>query len=65
MTIPYQLIEETVARYKKRQDVRDKHIRQLNSGSLLSVDTPDRVSKRLERLSRNPVAATVLAEAKV
>lgn len=65
MTIPYQLIEETVARYKKRQDVRDKHIRQLNSGSLLSVDTPDRVKKRLERLSQNPVAATVLAEAKV
>lgn len=64
MTIPYQLIEETIARYKKRQDDREEHISQLNTRSLLSVDTPERVQKRLERLSRNPVAAKVIAEAK-
>lgn len=65
MIAPTQLIQETIARYKTRSAERDRNIRELSSGSLLDVDTPERVNRRLERIARNPVATAILSEAKI
>ncbi|WP_029634548.1 endonuclease [[Scytonema hofmanni] UTEX B 1581] len=65
MIPPQQLIQETIERYKTRSPERDRNIRKLSSGSVLNVDTPERVNRRLERIARNPVAASILSEAKI
>ncbi|TFI55085.1 endonuclease I [Mastigocladus laminosus UU774] len=65
MIPPEQLIQETIERYKTRSVSRDRNIRKLSSGSVFDVDTPERVSRRLERIARNPVAASILSEAKI
>jgi endonuclease G, mitochondrial len=65
MIPPQQLIQETIERYKTRSAERGSNIRKLSSGSVLNVDTPERVNRRLERIARNPVAASILSEAKI
>jgi endonuclease G, mitochondrial len=65
MIPPRSLIQETIERYKKSAKSRDANIRKLKSGSILNADTPERVSRRLERIARNPVATAILSEAKI
>lgn len=62
MAITYQLIQETTARYKQRQDQRKKYLSELKAGNLLKVDTPERVKKRLERIANHPLAVMTIAE---
>ncbi|MBW4559628.1 MAG: endonuclease [Mojavia pulchra JT2-VF2] len=62
MAITYQLIQETTARYKQRHQEREEHLRELETGNLLTVDTPERVTKRLERIANHPLAVTMIAE---
>lgn len=64
MGIPYQLIEETLDRYKNRQANRQEHLDKLNAGMLLETDSPERVQKRLERLHRNSFVSTAILEAR-
>jgi endonuclease G, mitochondrial len=65
MIAPAQLIQETIARYKTRSTERERNIRQLSLGSVLDIDSPERVNRRLERIARNPVTAAILSEAKI
>ncbi|WP_026736169.1 endonuclease [Fischerella sp. PCC 9605] len=62
MAITYQLIQETTARYKQRQQERQEHLSELKAGNLLNVDTPERVKKRLQRIANHPLAVTMIAE---
>jgi endonuclease I/V8-like Glu-specific endopeptidase len=65
MIPPKSLIEETIARYDEHTLTRQKNVEQIHTGSILSVDTPERVNQRLERIARSEVAQTVLQEAKI
>ncbi|MEC4813029.1 MAG: endonuclease [Scytonema sp. PMC 1069.18] len=65
MLPPQRLIQKTIERYQERSVSRENHIHQLVTGSVLDVDTPERVSRRLERIARNPVATSALSAAKV
>lgn len=62
MAITYQLIQETTARYRQRQEKRQEHLSELEAGNLLDVDTPERVKKRLERIASNPLAVMTMSE---
>jgi endonuclease G, mitochondrial len=65
MLPPQRLIQKTLERYQARSEFRENHIHQLVAGSVFDVDTPERVSRRLERIARNPVATSVLSATKV
>jgi len=62
MAITYQLIKDTTARYKQRQDRREEYLSELKAGNLLNVDTPERVKKRLERIANHPLAVMTMVE---
>lgn len=65
MVVPQQVIQETIERYQTRSASRDRNFRKLSAGSVLNVDTPERVNRRLERIARNPVATSILSAAKI
>jgi len=65
MVLSQRVIQETIARYQKRSASRESNFRKLSDGSVLNVDTPERVSRRLERIARNPVANSILSAAKI
>jgi endonuclease G, mitochondrial len=65
MVLSQRVIQETIERYQKRSAPRESHFRKLSTGSVLNVDTPERVSKRLERIARHPVANSILSAAKI
>jgi endonuclease I/V8-like Glu-specific endopeptidase len=65
MVLPQQIIQETIERYQTRSASRQSNFRKLSAGSVLNVDTPERVSRRLERIARNPVAASILSATKI
>lgn len=62
MAIPYPLIQATTARYRQRQETRERYLSGLKAGKLLEVDTPERVQKRLKRIAEHPLAAVMMAE---
>jgi len=64
MAIPFELIEQTLERYQQREAIREEHISKLEAGKLLETDSPERVQKRLNRLSKNSLASMVITEAK-
>jgi endonuclease G len=53
------LIQKTIERYQERFPYRENHLRQLASTNLLNVDTPERISQRLERIARNRAASII------
>jgi endonuclease G, mitochondrial len=62
MDIDNQLIEETVERYKQRESHRAEYERKFDQAGLLNIDSPKRVSQRLERIASNPLAKMMIAE---
>ncbi len=62
MDINPQLLQETEGRYAERTAARETHKQRMRAGSLLQVDTPERVEKRMRRLAQQaPVAPLALA----
>ena len=59
MDIHPQLLQETEGRYAERTAARENHKQRIREGSLLQVDTPERVEKRLRRLAQQAPAAPV------
>lgn len=60
--LPTGIIQETIARYQQNQESRTSKLEKLASGSILTADTPERVNRRLERISRSTVAKEILTE---
>lgn len=56
MTIDMQLLQETERRYEQRHAARAEHQRKMQDGSLLQVDTPERIAKRMQRLAQHTPA---------
>jgi endonuclease G, mitochondrial len=56
------IIQATVNRYQNRKPQRTVNIKKLNETDLFSVDTPERVERRLERIAHHPLAQIMLAE---
>jgi len=54
------IIQETIDRYNTNRESRENNLEKLASGSVLSVDTPERVNRRLERISRETPATIAL-----
>jgi endonuclease G, mitochondrial len=62
MGIDSQLYLGADNRYQLREYQRKANIQKLADTDLLSVDTPERVKKRLARVSKNPLAQMMIAE---
>lgn len=61
--LPKEIIQQTIGRYQKSQESRESNLGKIATGSVLNVDTAERVNRRLERISRSSVAKTILTEA--
>lgn len=61
--LPKEIIQETIERYQKSRESRESNSEKIATGSVLNVDTAERVNRRLERISRSSVANTILTEA--
>jgi V8-like Glu-specific endopeptidase len=60
--LPKEIIQQTIERYQKSRESRERNLEKLATESVLSIDTTERVNRRLERISRSAVANTILAE---
>jgi endonuclease I/V8-like Glu-specific endopeptidase len=60
--LPQPIIQETIDRYQQHRESRDSNLDKLAKGSVLSVDSPERVNRRLERISRSSVAGAIGTE---
>lgn len=47
-----ELIRETESRFAQRQSIRQEHEAKIRAGAILEADTPERVRKRIEHVSR-------------
>ncbi len=62
MEIDAQLLLEASIRYQHREHQRKANLQKLSDTNVLSVDTPERVKKRLDRVAQNPLARMMIAE---
>jgi endonuclease G, mitochondrial len=59
------IIQATVNRYQNREPQRTVNIKKLSESDLFSVDTPERVERRLERIANHPLAQITLTEERI
>jgi endonuclease G, mitochondrial len=59
------IIQATVNRYQNREPQRTGNIKKLSESDLFSVDTPERVERRLERIANHPLAQITLTEERI
>lgn len=59
------IIQATVNRYQNREPQRTGNIKKLSKSDLFSVDTPERVERRLERIANHPLAQITLTEERI
>lgn len=59
------IIQATVNRYQNREPQRTGNIKKLSESGLFSVDTPERVERRLERIANHPLAQITLTEERI
>jgi endonuclease G, mitochondrial len=59
------IIQATVNRYQNREPQRTVNIKKLSERDLFSVDTPERVERRLERIANHPLAQIMLREERI
>jgi endonuclease G, mitochondrial len=62
MAIDERIIQATVNRFRQREHQRAAYLNKLSDNSPLNVDTPERVTKRLERIANHPLAQMTIAE---
>jgi endonuclease G, mitochondrial len=63
MAISIKQVREAEARYRERKGIRNEHRQKIAEGRLLEADTPERVRKRIDRLSRAPETAQAMLRA--
>ena len=59
------IIQATVNRYQNREPQRTVNIKKLSESDLFSVDTPERIERRLARIANHPLAQITLTEGRI